>query len=252
MSGALSRWTAKLVGRRRLAGHALEMWFTNPSEVAAADPGQFVLFDLGEGLPHAFSPFRQTDARFSILLRPGSRTAHKLAAWPIGHDVPATGFLGRGFPSQFPSAGAVHLVAEAGRLPGYPMLAARVTGTGRACHLWMAGQASERAGADVIRKAGAHVHLRSARGSGLRAALAALAKDDVLAVAGPADLLQVARSAATERHIPCFLALESVFGCGVGACLGCPVAAAHPCDPSHPYLRVCADGPVFEAQEVIL
>jgi len=44
---------------------------------------------------------------------------------------------------------------------------------------------------------------------------------------------------------PVQVILETVLGCGVGACLGCTVATVH-----GPRL-VCKDGPVFELRDIV-
>jgi NAD(P)H-flavin reductase len=48
-----------------------------------------------------------------------------------------------------------------------------------------------------------------------------------------------------QARVPCQASLEAHMACGVGACLGC----AFPTTSGNK--RVCADGPVFDAAEVI-
>ena len=45
--------------------------------------------------------------------------------------------------------------------------------------------------------------------------------------------------------IPCYVSLEQMMGCGIGACLGCIIKG------QDGYLRVCRDGPVFDAQQIL-
>ncbi|HID96009.1 MAG TPA: dihydroorotate dehydrogenase electron transfer subunit [Candidatus Latescibacteria bacterium] len=63
---------------------------------------------------------------------------------------------------------------------------------------------------------------------------------------GPRPMLKEVARITVRRRIPCQLSLEEHMACGVGACLGCAVRT-----PSG-YRRVCVDGPVFDAEEVIL
>ena len=49
------------------------------------------------------------------------------------------------------------------------------------------------------------------------------------------------------------MSLETLMGCGVGICNGCPV----PTDPAGPRgdwpnAKCCVEGPVFEAREILL
>lgn len=50
--------------------------------------------------------------------------------------------------------------------------------------------------------------------------------------------------------IPIYVSLEQRMGCGIGACLVCACKIKR--NGSEEYLRVCADGPVFKLDEVVL
>ncbi|MEO1784794.1 dihydroorotate dehydrogenase electron transfer subunit [Thermodesulfobium sp. 4217-1] len=59
---------------------------------------------------------------------------------------------------------------------------------------------------------------------------------------GPVPMLK----AIQRRHKNAQISLESVFACGAGACMGCVVKSVSG------YVRVCKDGPVFYAGDVII
>jgi len=63
---------------------------------------------------------------------------------------------------------------------------------------------------------------------------------------GPGPLLAALASAAYEHSWPGWFSAEQWMACGVGACMGCALPRA---DGSG-YLRVCADGPVFDARDI--
>jgi len=48
-----------------------------------------------------------------------------------------------------------------------------------------------------------------------------------------------------ERNIPSQFSLESIMGCGVGACLGCAVPKKTESSSTTAYVHVCFEGPVF-------
>ena len=81
---------------------------------------------------------------------------------------------------------------------------------------------------------------------------AELAKGDVEAVfaCGPKPMLGAVISAAKEYGVFCEVSLEERMGCGVGACVGCVARINR--NGEEKLLRVCKDGPVFNAEEVIL
>lgn len=71
----------------------------------------------------------------------------------------------------------------------------------------------------------------------------------VLLVCGPTPMLKAVRSWAVRKRIPCQLSLEAHMACGLGACLGCVVARKE--GPGFVYAKVCQEGPVFDAHEVL-
>lgn len=72
---------------------------------------------------------------------------------------------------------------------------------------------------------------------------------DVLYACGPVAMLK-----ALEGHYPdkkVFLSLEERMGCGIGACFACVCKKAGDASGTA-YKKVCSDGPVFRAGEVVL
>lgn len=62
---------------------------------------------------------------------------------------------------------------------------------------------------------------------------------------GPEQMLKKVAEVATEYKTPCQISLERRIACGLGACYSCV------CQTKSGYKRVCAEGPVFNAQEII-
>ena len=75
-----------------------------------------------------------------------------------------------------------------------------------------------------------------------------LAKDDVDMVyaCGPEPMLKAVIEECNKTGAACEVSLEERMGCGVGACVVCA------CRTKSGIARVCKDGPVFKAEEVIL
>ena len=70
---------------------------------------------------------------------------------------------------------------------------------------------------------------------------------------GPKPMLRALKAWAAERNIPLWVSMEERMACGVGACLGCITETTE--TDSHSKVknrRVCKDGPVFRAEEVVL
>jgi len=62
---------------------------------------------------------------------------------------------------------------------------------------------------------------------------------------GPKPMLKAVANIANERGLPAQLSLEEHMSCGIGACLGCAVKT------KEGLKRVCKEGPVFSAQDLI-
>lgn len=63
---------------------------------------------------------------------------------------------------------------------------------------------------------------------------------------GPMPMLKALKSTMTEKEG--YLSFEERMGCGVGTCLACVI----PTNDEAGYKKICQDGPVFAANEVIL
>lgn len=62
---------------------------------------------------------------------------------------------------------------------------------------------------------------------------------------GPVPMLAAVAALCAHHAVPCQVSLEAHMACGVGACLGCVIPGTH-----GPSLRVCHEGPVFDASDV--
>ncbi|MCL6636207.1 MAG: hypothetical protein K6T29_10680 [Peptococcaceae bacterium] len=72
----------------------------------------------------------------------------------------------------------------------------------------------------------------------------------VVYACGPVPMMRRVSEIALAAGIPCQVSLEERMGCGVGACLACACKTGGN-DGAVRYRRVCADGPVFPAEEVV-
>ena len=78
-----------------------------------------------------------------------------------------------------------------------------------------------------------------------------LEKGDVSSVfaCGPIRMLEAVSALTNEYKAFCEVSLEERMGCGVGACVGCVARISR--NGEEKLLRVCKDGPVFNAKEVL-
>lgn len=67
---------------------------------------------------------------------------------------------------------------------------------------------------------------------------------------GPERMMAALASTCEEHGIPCFVSLERSMPCGFGVCMGCVVQTRNGTG-YETYSRVCRDGPVYDAADII-
>ena len=76
---------------------------------------------------------------------------------------------------------------------------------------------------------------------------------DVICACGPMPMLRGVKAYSEELQIPAYISLEERMACGVGVCLGCVVKTTR--ISTHSWVkntRICTEGPVFNAEEVLI
>lgn len=74
-------------------------------------------------------------------------------------------------------------------------------------------------------------------------------KPDIIYACGPHPMLKAVSLLAQKNDIRCQLSIETMMACGMGACLGCAVEGT---EHSGKYKHACVDGPVFNAEDILL
>ena len=72
-------------------------------------------------------------------------------------------------------------------------------------------------------------------------------RPDIICACGPMEMLTCIAGIAERHHVCCQVSIETMMACGMGACLGCAVAAR---EDSQRYLHACKDGPVFDTRQL--
>lgn len=77
------------------------------------------------------------------------------------------------------------------------------------------------------------------------------AKIQQIYACGPRTMLQKVAEISASHQVPCQVSLDERMGCGIGACLACVCKVHFGRGKDFEYKKVCVDGPVFDASEVI-
>lgn len=235
--------------------------FDAPKLATAANPGQFAHVRVPNlwqsALRRPFSLCRVEGQHVSILYKNVGVGTAALAQLPVGTKVNLLGPLGNGFPTDIGNRQPVLVGGGYGVAP-LLFLATRLARMG----LLFAGG---RTAADILLRQefealGWDVRLTTEDGSlGLKGRVtdaldAWLATADAAAsewfACGPDGLLRAVGDRAMARGCRAWLSLDKHMGCGVGACLAC-VQTLRREDGSQHVGRVCRDGPIFEAREIV-
>lgn len=227
-----------------------------------ARPGQFVHVRV-PGLEHAslrrpFSIFGAQSGVLKILYKTVGRGTKEMSLLRAGDEVQVIGPLGNGFPLE--PQGVPVLVAGGYGVSPLCFLASRLQQKGV---LVVGGRtADDVLSCEAFEQMGWQVYVATQDGSRGEAGLVTAPLDRVLAelkaqgqtpelyVCGPDGLLRAVCERALAADCRGWLSLDKHMVCGVGACLACVQNLRRP-DGSTWIGRVCHDGPVFEAREIV-
>ncbi len=267
---------AAVRSQTRIADGIFSLWLETPKIASLAAAGQFVNVYCNEQsrlLPRPIS-ICETDADgglIRLVYRVAGKGTAEFSKLGTGDTIDVLGPLGNGFiaASGIPEEGA-RLMLIGGGIGIPPML-------GLAASLFsMRAESSTGSGIksprpDIVLGYRDEVFLdddmavfgdvyiatedgsKGTKGTVLDAIKENAIRPDIIYACGPSPMLRAIKEYAVKHGIKAWLSLEERMACGVGACLGCVVRTERTDEHSNVRnRRVCADGPVFEATEVII
>jgi dihydroorotate dehydrogenase electron transfer subunit len=224
-------------------------------------PGQFIHLlipqQAGLTLRRPFSVFRSEGGRLIVLYKLVGVGTGAMQMLREGDEVSLMGPLGNGFPSAAPGTFPVLVAGGYGVAPLY-FLARCLKGKG---HLFVgAATSADLLCLDDFRELGWPVTVATQDGSVGVAGLVTAALDDWMAkngsdrsleffACGPNGMLKAVGDRAISQGCKGWLSLDRHMGCGAGACLACVQKVRKTGEET--WARVCKDGPIFEAREVV-
>ncbi|MFH1538304.1 MAG: dihydroorotate dehydrogenase electron transfer subunit [bacterium] len=252
--------TGRVLRNREIAADLFEISIECPEIARAAAPGQFVNARAWEEtsplLRRPFSIARAGGDAIILIVKKVGPATEIICGRKKGEAVSLLGPLGRGFPP--PEKGGRYLLVAGG--------------FGIAPLLFFATRARA-AGGVILFGANSKGHLPASiekhlpknwkmlyatidgsRGKKglvtglLTAELKKSKKWNAIYACGPVPMMKAAAAIAAKRSLPCLVSMETHMACGVGACMGCPVPVIESGKPA--YKMACADGPVFDADEI--
>ncbi len=266
---------APLLERRQLAPLCFLLRLGAPEVAQRAHPGQGVRGRGGEcwpvRLPRPFSISDvggegETPEWFDLLIQVRREGTRVLSEASPGDRLRITGPLGFGFTVVEDASAPILVAGGVGAAP-FPLLARRIRSIESQeqvpLYYLVGGATADRLFfTDRLDGLGARVLTATDDGSeGLRGPVTDLLPQveeelgglagAALYVTGPTGLLQACKQLAAERDLRCQLSMESRMGCGTGLCQGCVVKVRNREGEGWHYRRVCYEGPVMWAHDVI-
>ncbi|MBN1892827.1 MAG: dihydroorotate dehydrogenase electron transfer subunit [Clostridiales bacterium] len=255
-------YCAKLIQSKVINNDSSLLTFLCPEIASMANPGQFVNISCSKLLKRPFGvcDVDTTEGSFSIGVREVGEGTKEIRDYPIGQIVDVLGPLG----NEFPIKSADKLLLVGGGTGVYPLYFA--LSKARKASIPTVSVCGFRCADDMCLTDGFNEYsdrfiITTDTGDyGIHGnvldALNGLEEKDfsgatVLSV-GPDVMMKSVSSWAAGKGLSCYVSLERRMACGVGMCLVCTCKIKSP-DPLNPYenKRCCADGPIFDATEVI-
>ena len=253
--------TAIIQSQEPIAEGIFRMELKTQQIAAQAVPGQFVSVyckDRSRLLPRPIS-ICDADAqsgRLCLVYRVAGAGTDEFSRWKEGEEVLLTGPLGNGYPLEEAEGKRALLIGGGIGIPPLYYLARTIKGKKSA----VLGYRSDLfLMEDFLDKAGTATYVATedgsagAKGTVLDAIREFAVEGDVIYACGPTPMLKALKEYAARDGIPCYLSLEQKMACGIGACLACVCESTRTDDHSKVHnKRICVEGPVFEAGEIVL
>lgn len=222
-------------------------------------PGQFIHVQIPDMehriLRRPFSIFNVSDSTLSIIYKVVGEGSSKLSTLCAGKELDIVGPLGRPF-SPLKDNGII-IAGGYGCAATYLLAKTSVNKP-----MVLIGGRSQ---ADILLKdeyeaLGCQVHISTDDGSvGMQGRvtelLESLLQDNMkysIAACGPIPMLKSLHKIMVARNIPGELSLDHAMCCGVGACFACVTKVKASNEDGWRYARICHEGPVFNADDVIM
>jgi dihydroorotate dehydrogenase electron transfer subunit len=236
-----------------------EMVFSWNDDKAIPLPGQFCTVRVSQGVspllrrPFAFSAFDPKEKTASIIYKKIGPATELLAGKSCGDALDVIGPLGNSFSGIGKTENSILVAGGTGIGPIFlwnhmlrQQRLARVMVLGSPSQTGIPKvKISEEESMIICTEDGS----RGFRGTVvdyLRNLPADRFKNATLYCCGPSGMLKACHDLSLDHGIDCFVSMEQIMACGVGACMGCAVKIKG--DPG--FARVCREGPIFSSRTI--
>ena len=258
----IQKEVCKVISQREIAESIYEITLQGELTSEMGEPGQFVHLKVSEGTdpllrrPISIAFIEKEKKQFTMIYRKEGRGTTLLANKKPDEGVDVLGPLGNGFPVHEASSGDTALLVGGGIgvPPLYELSRQLVKKRVKVIHILgfytKAAVFYEAEFAELGDTFVATVDGTFGYQGFVTDVIRSYGIDfNLLYACGPTPMLRALEQSFPTKKV--FLSLEERMGCGIGACFAC-VCHTGENPTGHEYKKVCVDGPVFQAGEVVI
>lgn len=251
----MKKETAKVISQNKIATDVYSMWIETEA-AKTAKPGQFIdvyVNDDAKLLPRPISVCEVEDNKLRIVYRVVGGGTEVMSTYKKDDQIDIIGPLGNGFDLR---DGKAILVGGGIGIPPMVELAKalskkigkeNVTAVmGYRDELFLTEELEQFAKVIIATEDGS----TGTKGTVIDALNENGVSGDVMYACGPIPMLKALKD--WTKDIECQISLEERMACGIGACLACVCKTNEKDEHSNVCnKRICKDGPVFDAKEIV-
>lgn len=229
---------------------------SDSGEFVAPRPGQFVNIQCPEGSvllrrPISIADFSSAEKTLTILVQAVGKGSKSIVERPIGSTLSLVYPLGNTFPLEGVIGRNILLIGGGVGVAPLLFYGKFLTEQGANVRFLLGARNASRLILPDAFRAIAPTQIFTEDGSlgykGLVTESDLFADKSIhfIATCGPLPMMRAVVSKASQHNIECYVSLENVMACGIGACLCCvtPTSQGNKC--------VCTSGPVFNSKDLL-
>ena len=256
----MQQFIAPVISNNAVGDGVYELTFEWGGRISEPLPGQFCTIQVSQTTapllrrPFAFSGFDRGGARASVVYQKQGPATEILSAKTPGTPIDIIGPLGNSFTDYEPGPANILVAGGTGFGPVLFLqryFLARNKETFALFGFKTSRQAPHGGGtaarSTIICTEDGSEGFRGTTVDYLQSISDSLPENAVMFCCGPTPMLNACYEFAEKRGFDCYVAMEQIMACGVGACMGCAVRV----HGNAGFARVCTEGPVFNGKALV-
>lgn len=252
----MKQFSARILTNRVVADNFFELTLLPDEPVSQPLPGQFLTLRVTSSTtpllrrPFAYSGFNDSSSAISIIYQKRGNATDILAGKQTNEHIDCIGPLGNNF--QFPENSQTAILVAGGIGIGPILFLASELQKKNLPFKFIFGCRSKQFIPDLkafsqldptICTDDGSCGFKGTTADYLSANASSIPANSLFYSCGPDRMLHACYQFSKKKGATCWVSVEQVMACGVGACMGCVVKVK----TEQKYLRACKEGPVFDA-----